>query len=100
MKSLPSQALSIRARAVGPVAHTANFLVQRKCACGGAGGASGECSECRKKKSGLQRRAFVHSAATVAPPIVGDVLSSPGQPLGADTRRFMEPRLGHDFSRV
>jgi hypothetical protein len=35
-----------------------------------------------------------------APPIVHDVLSSPGQPLDAGTRSFFEPRFGHDFSRV
>ncbi|HEU4389386.1 MAG TPA: DUF4157 domain-containing protein [Blastocatellia bacterium] len=29
-----------------------------------------------------------------------DVLRSPGQPLDSDTRAFMEPRFGHDFSRV
>jgi Domain of unknown function (DUF4157) len=35
-----------------------------------------------------------------APPIVHDVLRSPGQPLDAATRAFMEPRFGHDFSGV
>lgn len=35
-----------------------------------------------------------------APPSVHEVLSSQGQPLGADTRAFFEPRFGHDFSRV
>ena len=35
-----------------------------------------------------------------APPIVHDVLSSHGQPLDAATRAFMEPRFGHDFSKV
>lgn len=34
------------------------------------------------------------------PPIVDDVLNSPGQPLDSGTRAFMEPRFGHDFSRV
>ena len=34
------------------------------------------------------------------PPIVTDVLSSPGQPLGPSTRSFFEPRFGHDFKRV
>jgi hypothetical protein len=28
------------------------------------------------------------------------VLNSPGQPLNGGTRAFMEPRFGHDFSRV
>ena len=35
-----------------------------------------------------------------APPIVHDVLRSPGQPLDTAARAFMEPRFGHDFSRV
>src|SRR5258708_11313667 len=34
------------------------------------------------------------------PPIVHEVLNSSGQPLDASTRAFMEPRFGHDFSRV
>lgn len=34
------------------------------------------------------------------PPIVNEVLSSTGQPLDTVTREFMEPRFGHDFSRV
>ena len=37
--------------------------------------------------------------ATV-PPIVHDVLSSPGQPLDAAARTFFEPRFGYDFSKV
>ena len=36
----------------------------------------------------------------VAPPIVYEVLNSPGQPLDSATRAFMEPRFGHDFSSV
>jgi hypothetical protein len=34
------------------------------------------------------------------PPIVYEVLRSPGQPLDAATRAFFEPRFGFDFSRV
>jgi len=34
------------------------------------------------------------------PAIVHEVLRSPGQPLDASTRAFMEPRFGHDFSQV
>jgi hypothetical protein len=34
------------------------------------------------------------------PPIVHDVLRTPGQPLDPATRDFMEPRFGHDFGRV
>jgi hypothetical protein len=34
------------------------------------------------------------------PPIVQDVLRSPGQPVDPATRAFMESRFGHDFSNV
>ena len=34
------------------------------------------------------------------PPIVQEVLNSPGRPLDPNIRAFMEPRFDHDFSRV
>jgi Domain of unknown function (DUF4157) len=40
------------------------------------------------------------SQPSKVPPIVHEVLRSPGQRLDADTRAFMEPRFGHDFSNV
>jgi hypothetical protein len=46
------------------------------------------------------RLARKKETANEVPPIVQDVLSSSGQPLNADTRDFMEPRFGHDFSKV
>src|SRR5947207_9829261 len=83
-------------------------LLQRKCACGGTQGPTGECEACRKKK--LQRRvgnlpapsSLNHrpSTGSQAPPIVHEVLRSPGRPLDSNTRAFMEPRFGHDFSQV
>jgi hypothetical protein len=57
------------------------------------------CDTCRKKKPMLQRAA-VHPGPNSVPPIVHDVLRSPGQPLDAATRAFMEPRFGQDFSRI
>jgi hypothetical protein len=36
----------------------------------------------------------------VAPPIVYEVLRSAGQPLDPNTRAFLEPRFGYDFSHV
>lgn len=39
-------------------------------------------------------------AAMTAPPIVHQVLSSPGRPLDSATRGFMEPRFGYDFGSV
>ncbi len=76
-------------------------LLQRKCACGGTPGPSGECEQCRQKRPGLvQRSATGTQSPSVAPATVHEVLRSPGRPLDAETRAFMEPRLGHDFSQV
>ncbi len=59
-----------------------------------------ECSDCRKKRPLLQRRAVRQAEPETVPPIVHEGLSSPGQPLDAKTREFMEPRFGQDFSMV
>src|SRR5215208_6029332 len=75
-------------------------LLQRKCACGGTPGADGLCAECRRKRVTLQRRPFSPAERSEAPPIVHEVLRSPGEPLDAGTRAIMEPRFGHDFGRV
>jgi len=49
----------------------------------------------------VQRQATNGATGVIeVPPIVHDVLNSPGQPLDAATRAFFEPRFGHDFSRV
>ena len=48
----------------------------------------------------LQRRATDRDPITAVPPIVQDVLDSPGQPLDPATRAFIEPRFGHDFGHV
>jgi len=49
----------------------------------------------------IHRKMTGSSASRVAvPPVVHDLLRSPGQPLDPAARRFMEPRFGHDFSRV
>lgn len=78
----------------------ARGLLQRKCACGGAAGTESECPECRKKELTLQRKSEGYSGAPDVPPIVHEVLRSPGQPLGETTRRTMEGHFGHDLSRV
>lgn len=74
------------------------FMLQRKCACGGNAGSESECEECRNKR--LQRLAGSGVEPATAPPIVHEVLRSPGQPLDTQTRAFFEPRFGHDFSSV
>lgn len=48
----------------------------------------------------VQRQASVGGGPELAPPIVHEVLNSPGQPLDAQTRAFFEPRFGQDFTRV
>ncbi len=64
--------------------------------------------ETEKKKKDeekpLQRKAQSETkdceAFVDVPPIVHEVLRSPGQPLDENTREFMESRFGHDFSQV
>ncbi|HLL81527.1 MAG TPA: DUF4157 domain-containing protein [Longimicrobium sp.] len=83
-----------------PPARTAHPApVLRRCACGGSAPAGGECEECRKKRTALQRSATA-AGPGVAPPLVHEVVRSPGQPLDDETRRYMEPRFGHSFADV
>ena len=83
---------------------TGSRLLQRKCACGGTPGPTGECEACRKKRLSLQRKSRNSELGSrndsSVPPIVHEVLRSPGQPLDSATRAFMERRFGHDFSHV
>lgn len=75
--------------------------LQRACACGGG------CASCQTKQLGqgddrVQAKSGASSSPipTAAPPIVHEVLNSSGERLDSATRAFMEPRFGHDFSRV
>jgi hypothetical protein len=75
--------------------------LQRACACGGG------CPKCQTGQLGqeherLQTKRVGSSdlGQTAVPPIVHEVLRSPGQPLGPATRAFMESRFGHNFSSV
>lgn len=84
---------------------TGGGLLQRKCACGNHTVAGGECAECNKKNQTLQRASLSPRGRGTegegeVPPIVHEVLRSPGRPLDPATRAFMEPRFGHDFSTV
>jgi len=72
-------------RTTGVSASSASVSLQRKCQ------ACEEEEQLQRKESG--------AGPVVTPPIVGEVLHSPGEPLDAETRAFMEPRFGHDFSR-
>src|SRR5262245_65918891 len=83
-----------------PAAPARSDLRRRTCACGAAG-ATGTCAACETSRGGALQRAETNSASlSTVPPIVHEVLASPGQPLDVTTRSFMEPRFGHDFSRV
>jgi hypothetical protein len=76
-------------------------LLQRACACGQHSGNGGEGQSCRKKREGILQRAAVNAPPVAnAPPIVHEVLRSPGQPLDAVTRTFVEPKFRHELSRV
>jgi hypothetical protein len=84
------------------VMRTPEPRLQRACACGG-----GECPKCRAGQvsaghTHLQTKPLRAGGAgqVSAPPIVHEVLSSPGGPLPATARAFFEPRFGHDFSGV
>lgn len=67
--------------------------VQRKCDHGGV-----DCEECKANQ--VQRKTAGSAESQPAPPVVHDVLRSPGQPLDSQTRAFFESRFGHDFSGV
>ena len=48
----------------------------------------------------LQRTAIRSHSEESVPPMVHEVLRSPGQSLDKETRELMESRFGHDFSQV
>ena len=99
---MSAQRYLLRKAVLAPSFHAVpSGLLQRKCACGQHTIAGRECKECSKKREvRLQRAAVSSPLAGSVPPLVHEVLRSPGQPLDAATRAFMEPRFGHDFSTV
>jgi hypothetical protein len=87
-----------KASTVGPMR---SGLLRRKCACGGTPGLDGECAGCRRERLlGRRPGAPIRDQPSTTPPVVQEVLSSPGRPLDPDTRDLVEPRFGHDFGRV
>ena len=93
---------SANAMSWSPLLNRSAGLLQRKCGCGGTPGPTGECEACRNKR--LQRKSRNSGLRTKNEssvlPIVHEVLRSPSRPLDAETRTFMKPRFGHDFSNV
>lgn len=96
------QVMRMPAPSMAPEATSADgdeSRLQRKCACGGSGGGCESCKEHEEEK--LQRKAVSAGAPPgAAPPIVHEVLRSPGQPLDRAARAFFEQRFGCDFSGV
>ena len=76
-------------------------VMRISCASGGG------CTKCRTEQPGrgherlhAKRAASGDCEQTTVPPIVHEVLCSPGQPLDLATRVLMEPRFGHAFAKV
>jgi uncharacterized protein DUF4157 len=82
-------------RVAEAVTNTTGPQVQRACDCGGT---CDECSEGAKVQT--MHAGGDHAHEATAPPVVDEVLRSPGQPLEPATRSFMEDRFAHDFSNV
>ena len=71
-----------------------------------------KCADCREEdpkekkqeethdKLSRKETAAASKAPPAVPPVVHDVLRSPGAPLDNNTRAVMEPRFGRDFSDV
>ena len=75
--------------------------LQRACPCGGG------CPKCQTNQPSQEHERLqtkrVQASDTgqiAAPPSVHEVLAALGQPLDPTTRGFVEPRFGHDFSKV
>lgn len=77
-----------------------NGLLQRKCSGCGTFSQDNERKEELEKRLSLQRWSKEGTTQAAIPPVVHEVLRSPGQPLDRGTCEFMEPRFGHDFSKV
>ena len=108
---MKAQASNMTKTSVAQQAKTASLLppvhgiLQRKCACGNDTIAGGECAECKQKTQALQRASLGSQERGMVrdgeiPPIVHEVMRSPGRPLDVATRAFMEPRFERDFSQV
>lgn len=72
--------------------------LQRECACCGSGH-EGTHEECKEKKT-LRRKGPGLTQNGMAPPIVHEVLDSPGQPMDKAALTFFERAFVRDFSHV
>ncbi len=90
--------LPVTSRGTARASQSCSFTPQR-CPFGGA------CHTCpvpaqASPATGLQRKAANNDRPSAIPPVVHDVLKSPGQPLDKAARASMEPRFGRDFGDV
>ncbi len=86
---------TVKGPALPTLSSTSRPLLQR---CG-----AGPCGCAEQHEDGVVHRSLIRSPSPRSadvPPVVHDVLRSPGAPLGADVRTFFEPRFGRDFSAV
>jgi len=89
--SLPSTATQIFPLSRG--------FLHRSCTCR-SHTIGGECEECKGKKNSLQRQHENNNSSSEIPPIVHEVLNSPGQSLDTQALAFLESRFKQDFSNV
>lgn len=76
-------------------------VLQRQCAaCGNHKTGGGHCERCDRNTPLLRDAINGADFAGDVPPVVDEVLNSPGQPLSVSTRTFMEQRFNHDFSGI
>lgn len=86
---------------------------QKACACGGtcsncSGGSEKDAEKLQTKSvggggqtGGAERASSTGRPGEIpAPPLVNEVISSPGQSLDNQTRTFFESRIGYDFGQV
>src|SRR5262249_9034178 len=59
-----------------------------------------ESAEAGMLQRSVKQPSTFNSPLSQVPPIVHEVLRSPGEPLDTETREFFEPRFGHDFGQV
>ena len=90
-----------------PLEHEADSIAERVTSSPALGNSSAaatprisrKCMAC-ERGGNLQKQSAGVDSGSEAPGLAHEVLRSPGQPLDAATRMFMEPRFGREFSQV
>ena len=77
----------------------AGAMVRRRCASNAECGCA-LCADATPQTAWDEGRSPRNARVSEVPRVVHEVLRSRGEPLDHDTRSFVEPRLGHDFSHV